>query len=192
MFLSVQVIPPPEWVPRKSGYNLDDINITIKSPILQYGLLSVISLLADYNILIIFPYILVTGKQGFYQQFNVQKRPMLVKEFYHKASSERYATPKYFDYEDLERKFWKNVTYIQPIYGADVSGSLTDPEVPQWNINRLGSILDYVEKDYHKSISGVNTSYLYFGMWKTTFAWHTEDMDLYSINYLHFGAPKTW
>lgn len=61
-----------------------------------------------------------------------------------------------------------------------------------FNINRLGSILDYVEKDYHKAISGVNTSYLYFGMWKTTFAWHTEDMDLYSINYLHFGAPKTW
>lgn len=95
IFVYAQIIPPAEWVPRKSGYNLDDINILIKSPILQF----------------------VTGKQGFYQQFNVQKKPMTVKEYYHKSCSERYATPKYFDYEDLERKFWKNVTYIQPIYG---------------------------------------------------------------------------
>jgi jumonji domain-containing protein 2 len=61
-----------------------------------------------------------------------------------------------------------------------------------WNINHLGTILDYVREDYGISIDGVNTPYLYFGMWKTRFVWHTEDMDLYSINYLHFGAPKTW
>jgi [histone H3]-trimethyl-L-lysine9/36 demethylase len=67
---------------------------------------------------------------------------------------------------------------------------MTDDEVQTCNINRLGTILDWVEKDYHKAISGVNTSYLYFGMWKTTFAWHTEDMDLYSINYLHFGRSE--
>lgn len=106
--------------------------------------------------------------------------------------SERYMTPKHLNYEDLERIFWKNVTYISPIYGADVSGSLTDPDVKEWNINSLNTILDFVNTDYGITIAGVNTAYLYLGMWKTTFAWHTEDMDLYSINYLHFGEPKTW
>lgn len=165
-----KIIPPPEWVARKSGYNLDELDLTIPAPICQ----------------------VVTGKQGLYQQLNIQKKSMTIQEFKKMAESDRYQTPKHFDYEDLERKYWKNITYVAPIYGADVSGSLTDKEVDIWNINRLGTILDYVDKDYGISIDGVNTAYLYFGMWKTTFAWHTEDMDLYSINYLHFGAPKTW
>ncbi|XP_068147962.1 probable lysine-specific demethylase 4B isoform X6 [Drosophila tropicalis] len=166
-----KVVPPVEWVPRRSGYaDLDALNVTIPAPICQ----------------------VVTGKQGYYQQINIQKKPLTVKQFSELASTERYATPKHFDYEDLERKYWKNITYVAPIYGADVSGSITDTDQDSWNINRLGTILDFVNKDYNIQIDGVNTAYLYFGMWKTTFAWHTEDMDLYSINYLHFGAPKTW
>ncbi|XP_067626363.1 uncharacterized protein [Eurosta solidaginis] len=166
-----KVVPPPEWIPRRSGYeDLDALNITIPAPICQ----------------------VVTGKQGLYQQINIQKKPLTVKQFSELAATERYQTPKHFDYEDLERKYWKNITYVAPIYGADVSGSITDPDQDSWNINRLGTILDYVNEDYGIQIDGVNTAYLYFGMWKTTFAWHTEDMDLYSINYLHFGAPKTW
>lgn len=41
-------------------------------------------------------------------------------------SPNRYCTPRYLNYEDLERKYWKNLTFVSPIYGADVSGSLYD------------------------------------------------------------------
>nr|XP_054105373.1 lysine-specific demethylase 4B isoform X2 [Callithrix jacchus] len=120
------------------------------------------------------------------------EKAMTVGEYRRLANSEKYCTPRHQDFDDLERKYWKNLTFVSPIYGADISGSLYDDDVAQWNIGSLRTILDMVERECGTIIEGVNTPYLYFGMWKTTFAWHTEDMDLYSINYLHFGEPKSW
>lgn len=117
---------------------------------------------------------------------------MTLRQFMEKANSELHQTPRHIDYEDLERKYWKNITYISPYYAADVKGTLSDEDLDVWNIGNLDTILNLVNTDYNIVIDGVNTAYLYFGMWKSSFAWHTEDMDLYSINYLHFGAPKTW
>lgn len=71
----------------------------------------------------------VQGKQGLYQQLNIQKKSMTVAEYKLMAESEKYKTPNFFDYDDLERKYWKNIIFKPPVYGADVSGSLTDQDV---------------------------------------------------------------
>lgn len=90
--------------------------------------------------------------------------------------------------EELERIYWKTLTYAPPLYGADLPGTLFDENQELWNLNKLPNLLDVLGT----KVPGVNTAYLYLGMWKATFAWHLEDVDLYSINYLHFGAPKQW
>jgi len=59
-----------------------------------------------------------------------------------------------------------------------------------WNLGNLDSILSEGLKN--TKIRGVTRPYLYVGTWKSLFGWHKEDMDLYSINYLHTGAPKQW
>uniref|UniRef100_A0A7N8XYR9 Lysine-specific demethylase 4B n=1 Tax=Mastacembelus armatus TaxID=205130 RepID=A0A7N8XYR9_9TELE len=163
-----KVIPPKGWKPRRTYDDIDDL--MIDAPIQQ----------------------MVAGQSGLFTQYNIQKKPLSVQEFRRLANSDMHCTPRYLNYEDLERKYWKNLTFVSPIYGADVSGTLYDEDVEEWNIGHLNSILDVIEEDCGVSIQGVNTPYLYFGMWKTTFSWHTEDMDLYSINYLHFGEPKSW
>ncbi|KAM8890359.1 lysine-specific demethylase 4B [Synchiropus picturatus] len=163
-----KVIPPEGWKPRKCYETIDDM--VIPAPIMQ----------------------VVTGQSGLFTQYNIQKKSMTVSEYRKLANSKKYGTPRHKDFDDLERKYWKNLTFVSPIYGADVSGSIYDEGVHEWNVGHLNTLLDMVEQECGIVIEGVNTPYLYFGMWKTTFAWHTEDMDLYSINYLHFGQSKSW
>ncbi|XP_036758595.2 lysine-specific demethylase 4D-like [Manis pentadactyla] len=163
-----KIIPPKGWEARKTYDDISDI--LIPSPLQQA----------------------VSGRAGVFTQYSKKKKAMTVEEYRHLANSAKYQAPPHSDVDDLERKFWKTRLYSSPIYGADVNGSLFDANTKQWNLRHLGTIQDLLEQECGVVIEGVNTPYLYFGMWKTTFAWHTEDMDLYSINYVHFGEPKTW
>ncbi|XP_034036062.1 lysine-specific demethylase 4A-like isoform X2 [Thalassophryne amazonica] len=163
-----KVIPPKGWKPRRTYDDVDEL--VIPAPIQQ----------------------VVTGQSGLFTQYNIQKKPMTVKEFCKASTMDKFCNPRYVDFDELERKFWKNLTFNSPLYGADVSGTLYDPDVTEWNLGHLSTILDSVANEGSVTIKGLTSPSLHFGMWKSSSAWHTEDMDLYSITYLHFGEPKFW
>ena len=168
-----KIVPPKEWVPRKQGYNPSDIDIEIDHPVQQN--------------------ISVTEVDGAFKTISDRSIPhFTVDKYMRLATNEKYITPPHNSYEELEELYWKqnlDDKAAAPIYGADVCDSITDPEETVWNIKRLDSLLTEVMEE---QIPGVNMPYLYFGMWKATFSWHVEDMDLYGVNLLHYGAPKTW
>ena len=105
-FCFKQIIPPKEWVPRKEKFDIEKCDLKINDPIEQ----------------------VVNGNRGIYNCINVHKKAISVKEFYKKATSPKYKTPQMTDLEDVERKYWKNLTFVAPIYGADVPGSITDKD----------------------------------------------------------------
>jgi GATA zinc finger len=72
--------------------------------------------------------------------------------------------------KELERIYWKTVTFNSPMYGADMPGSLFDDHTETWNVAKLDNLLCRIGK----TIPGVNSAYLYLGMWKATFSWHVE------------------
>jgi hypothetical protein len=179
-----KIIAPQEWR-AKMNVDLNECGIQIKHPIKQY----------------------ITGRSGVYQQMHIiQGRSLWVPQFQelakeapgqHKMNSLVKTDQSGDDSLDdcaIERLYWKNISFSQPLYGSDVPGSLMDRSEfasSAWNLNRLDSLLTQVLGS-QVEIPGITKSYLYFGTWKSTFAWHVEDMNLYSINYHHFGAPKLW
>ena len=65
---------------------------------------------------------------------------------------------------------------------------LPQPRNPEVLTMAQGSVLRYVVGD--ELITGVMVPWLYVGSCMSAFCWHVEDHALYSINYLHKGAPK--
>ncbi|XP_040201197.1 lysine-specific demethylase 5A isoform X3 [Rana temporaria] len=116
--------------------------------------------------------------------------------------------------ELVEKEFWRLVSSIEEDviveYGADISsrdfGSgfpvldgrrklATDEEDYAqcgWNLNNMPVLEQSVLSHINVDISGMKVPWLYVGMCFSSFCWHIEDHWSYSINYLHWGEPKTW
>ncbi|XP_050381077.1 putative lysine-specific demethylase JMJ16 [Argentina anserina] len=115
--------------------------------------------------------------------------------------------------ENIEGEYWRMVEKpteeIEVLYGADLETGVFGSGFPTmsgpdgftseeqyitsgWNLNNFprlpGSVLSYESSD----ISGVLVPWLYIGMCFSSFCWHVEDHHLYSLNYMHWGAPKLW
>lgn len=163
-----KVVPPKGWRPRKKDYDFSDVHIG--APIKQHAF----------------------GKSGAYMCILEEQRSMNGAVYQSMASHVNREPPKKRMAGDdmMERSFWSSIMVNPPVYGADTPLSLFDAKLPWgWNLRDL----DCLFKEYNvPEIPGVTSPMTYFGMWKAFFAWHKEDLDLYSINYLHTGAPKVW
>uniref|UniRef100_A0A1A8V0T2 [histone H3]-trimethyl-L-lysine(4) demethylase n=1 Tax=Nothobranchius furzeri TaxID=105023 RepID=A0A1A8V0T2_NOTFU len=116
--------------------------------------------------------------------------------------------------ELVEREFWRLVSCIEEDvtveYGADIHSKefgsgfpmnngkkqLTKEEEEYarsgWNLNVMPVLEQSLLCHINGDISGMKVPWLYVGMVFSTFCWHIEDHWSYSINYLHWGEPKTW
>lgn len=68
-------------------------------------------------------------------------------------------------------------------YAADSLGSILGEKMP------LGPLIRCFN-EHNKRIQGISEPMMYVGLPMTAFPWHSEDCDLYSLNYMHSGAPK--
>ncbi|KAE8729645.1 JMJ706 protein [Hibiscus syriacus] len=118
-----------------------------------------------------------------------------------KVFSRRYCSAGCLPATYMEKEFWneiacgriESVEYACDVEGSAFSSSPSDPlGTSKWNLKKLSLLPKSTLRLLETAIPGVSDPMLYIGMLFSMFAWHVEDHYLYSINYHHCGAAKTW
>lgn len=91
-----------------------------------------------------------------------------------------------------DRYYWDHLDGSEVTYGADVAGSFFNWDWSIWNLRDMKTPLQMAYNFEGFNTPGIQTSSLFFGCYMSTFGWHVEDLDFYALNYLWFGASKTW
>ncbi|XP_068639777.1 lysine-specific demethylase ELF6-like isoform X1 [Aristolochia californica] len=61
-----------------------------------------------------------------------------------------------------------------------------------WNLQVIARSAGSLTRFMPDEVPGVTSPMVYIGMLFSWFAWHVEDHELHSLNFLHMGSPKTW
>ena len=110
-------------------------------------------------------------------------------------------TTEELSHDIIEAEFWDIVDNHEDdcivYYGSDLDvkshgSAFPNDSKSNWNLNILPTLQQSLLRYLPEHISGITIPMMYVGMLFSCFCWHTEDDYLYSINYLHTGAPKTW
>ena len=88
---------------------------------------------------------------------------------------------------------------VEVEYGSDLDASVVGSAFPStgvyarsgWNIINLPNV-DKSVMSHLRKISGVTVPWVYIGSLFSSFCFHVEDHNCYSINYNHLGAAKQW
>ncbi|KAL6641520.1 hypothetical protein ACP70R_019701 [Stipagrostis hirtigluma subsp. patula] len=118
-----------------------------------------------------------------------------------KVFSKKYSSASCLPARYVEEEFWREISFGKMDcveYACDVDGSAFSSSPhdqlgkSNWNLKNFSRLPNSVLRLLQNPIPGVTDPMLYIGMLFSMFAWHVEDHYLYSINYHHCGAFKTW
>ncbi|KAL8154199.1 hypothetical protein V2J09_011959 [Rumex salicifolius] len=149
-----------------------------------------------------------SGEHYTLQQFEAKSKGF--ERNYFKNKAKKVASPSPLEIETL---FWK-ANGDRPFsveYANDMPGSAFGPFKERrwrdsgetglgaanvgdtgWNMRGVARSNSSLLRFMKEEIPGVTSPMVYVAMMFSWFAWHVEDHDFHSLNYLHFGAGKTW
>ncbi|KAF8750238.1 hypothetical protein HU200_012493 [Digitaria exilis] len=134
----------------------------------------------------------MSGRKYTFREFE----KMANKEFIRRYSSAGCLPSRY-----MEEEFWHEIAFgkMESVeYACDIDGSAFSSSPndqlgrSKWNLKRFSRLPDSTLRLLRAAVPGITDPMLYIGMLFSMFAWHVEDHYLYSINYHHCGASKTW
>jgi jumonji domain-containing protein 2 len=168
---AVKIVPPAAWRPLTKSFDKVPINTVLEQTIYQK---------AEAN-----------EENVYYTISNLTMKSSTKTSGSFKQLCQQTNRRMPLDAQDAELYFWSTLSTIKPLYAADIDGTLFQSDKHEvFNLAKISrrSLLKHLKSE----IPGITSPYLYCGMFGSVFGLQSDDGDLYSMNYLHYGMAQHW